>query len=98
MLPDDYLTLSQTSPGFYMTTVLVFTSLLKTLEKGEIAHNEQFLFFPQCFLNLLDNFQSCLSNLKLLSANSLCLEESKICCLGYAIDIVADIWNLSLKG
>ena len=23
---------------------------LKTLEKGEIAHNEQFLLFPQCFL------------------------------------------------
>ena len=26
------------------------TSLLKTLGKGEIAHNEQFLLFPQCFL------------------------------------------------
>ena len=25
------------------------TSLLKTLGKGEIAHNEQFLLFPQCF-------------------------------------------------
>ena len=27
------------------------TSVLKTMwEKGEIAHNEQFLLFPQCFL------------------------------------------------
>ena len=26
------------------------TSLLKTLGKGEIARNEQFLLFPQCFL------------------------------------------------
>ena len=26
------------------------TSLLKTLKKGEIAHNEQYLIFPQCFL------------------------------------------------
>ena len=26
------------------------TSLWKTLGKGEIAHNEQFLLFPQCFL------------------------------------------------
>ena len=25
-------------------------SLLKTLGKGEIARNEQFLLFPQCFL------------------------------------------------
>ena len=26
------------------------TSVLKTLEKREIARNEQFLLFPQCFL------------------------------------------------
>ena len=36
---------------------LVFTSLHyksfeNTVEKGEIARNEQFLLFPQCFLHL----------------------------------------------
>ena len=42
------LTLSQTSPGFYVSTVEVFWS---TVEKGEIARNEQFLLYPQCFLS-----------------------------------------------
>ena len=31
-------------------------SLLKTLGKGEIAHNEQFLLFPQCFQPLWRTF------------------------------------------
>ena len=47
-----------------------------TVEKGEIASNEQ------CFLpvsNCLDNFLPFLSNLKLSSANSFSLEEAKIC-------------------
>ena len=37
------LTLSQTSPCFYM-------SFENTVGKEEIAHNEQFLLFPSCFL------------------------------------------------
>ena len=37
------LTVSQTSPGFYV-------SFENSVGKGEIAHNEQFLLFPQCFL------------------------------------------------
>ena len=41
----DILTLSQTSPDLYVST-----SLLKTLGKGEIAHNKHFLLFLQCFL------------------------------------------------
>ena len=57
------------------------TSLRKTLGKGEITRNEQFLFFPQ-FSNLLDNLLPFSSNLKLLSANSFSLEEFKICHLG----------------
>ena len=41
------LTLSQTSPGFNVSAV---PGLLKTQwRKGEIAHDEQFLLFPQCF-------------------------------------------------
>ena len=40
------LTLSQTSPGFYVSAVQVFW---KHRGKGEIARNEQFLHFPQLF-------------------------------------------------
>ena len=41
------LTLSQTSPGFYVSAVQGFW---KHCGKGGIAHNEQFFLFPQCFL------------------------------------------------
>ena len=44
------LTLSQTSPGFYK-------SLENTVGKGEIAHNEQFLLFPHCFLTFWKTFR-----------------------------------------
>ena len=40
-------TLSQTSPGFYMSAVEV---VWKHCGKVEIALYEQFLLFPQCFL------------------------------------------------
>ena len=53
-----------------------------TVEKGEIAHNKQFLLFPLCFLPSLENFLSFSSKLKLLSANSFSSEESKIFLLG----------------
>ena len=43
---DQSLTLSQTSPGFYMSVEQV---LENTVGKGEIARNGQFLLFPQCF-------------------------------------------------
>ena len=43
----DALTLSQTSPGFYVSAVQVFEN---TVGKGEIARNEQFHLLPQCFL------------------------------------------------
>ena len=49
-----------------------------TVGKGEIARNEQFLLFP-VFSTCLDNFLPFSSNLKLSSANSFSLEESKIC-------------------
>ena len=40
--------------NFFPNKTLVFTylhykSFVNTVEKGEIAHNEQFLLFPQCF-------------------------------------------------
>ena len=61
-------TLSQTCPGF---RCLLYKSFENTVRKGEIAHNEQFLLFPQCFLAFGE-----LSNIIFF------LEESKICRLG----------------
>ena len=49
-----------------------------TVGKGEIALIEQF-FLVRLFSTRLDNFLPFLSNLKLSSANSFSLEESKIC-------------------
>ena len=57
------LTLSQTSPGM----CLQYKSFENTVGKGEVAHNEQFLLFPQCFLLFWKTFS---------------LEKFKICCLG----------------
>ena len=49
------------------------------MEKEEIAHNEQFLLFPQCFLPILKIFLPFSSKMKLLSAKSFGLVSSKIC-------------------
>ena len=73
------LTLSQTSPGFYISAVQVFW---KHNGKRKIARNEQFLLFPQCFLSVWRTFPPFSSNIKLPSANYFSLEESKICRLG----------------
>ena len=47
------LTLSQTSPCF---KCLQNGSFENTMEKGEIAHDEQFLLFQQWFLSFLKNY------------------------------------------
>ena len=47
------LTLSHTSPGFYVSAAQAFEN---TVGKGEIARNEQFLLFPQCFLPVWRTF------------------------------------------
>ena len=67
-------------PWFY--TCLQYKSVENTVGKEEIARNEQFLLFPQCFLPDWRIFLPFSSNLKLSSANSFSLEESKICPLG----------------
>ena len=41
-----WLTLSQTSPCFYMSELQILKS---TVGNGKIAHKEQFLLLPQCF-------------------------------------------------
>ena len=58
-------------------------SLLKnTVGEREIARKQAISPFPTVFSTLLDNFLPFSSNLKLSSANSFSLEESKICHLG----------------
>ena len=70
------LTLTQASPGLYVSEVQMFENIV---EEGEIVRNKQ---FPKVFSTFSGNFLSFSSNLKLSSANSFSLEESKICCLG----------------
>ena len=60
-----------------VSTCRQFKFFINTVEKGEIAHYEQFLRFPQCFLPFIKY-----KNIKLSSASYFCLEESKFCCLG----------------
>ena len=62
-------------------TRLQYNTFENTVGKGEIARNEQFLLFP-VFSTRFNNLLSFPSNLKLLSANSFSLEESKNCHLG----------------
>ena len=50
--------------------------------KGEIARKRAISPFPTVFSTRLENFKLFSLNLKLSSASSFCLEESKICCLG----------------
>ena len=63
-------------------TCLQYKSLENTVGKGEIARYVQFFPFLTVFSTCLENFLQFSSNLKLPSANSLRLEESKICRLG----------------
>ena len=76
----DALTLTQTSPCFYVSAVL--TSLLKPpWEKENLLVTSNFSFFHSVYV-LLDNFLPFQSSLELLSPTSLTLEESKICRFG----------------
>ena len=59
---------------------LQYKSFENTVRKV-IACDKQFLFLP-VFFTSFENFLPFSSNLKLLSAKSFTLKESKICCLG----------------
>ena len=61
---------------------LQYKSFENIVGKGEIARNEQFLLFPQCFSTRSETFQQFSCTLKLASANFFILEESKKCRLG----------------
>ena len=67
-------------------TCLQYKSFDNTKGKGEITRNEQFLLFPTVFSTHSVNFLPFFSNLKLSSANSFSLEESKICRLGERVN------------
>ena len=56
-----------------------YKSLENTVGKGEIARNEQFLVFPQCFILPGELSAILIKFLKLSSADSFSLEMSKIC-------------------
>ena len=71
-----FLTLFQTSPDFYVPAIEFFEN---ALGKGEIARNEQFLFFPEVISIRLENFLLVSSNSKLSSVNCFTFVESKIC-------------------
>ena len=59
------------------------TSLLRTLwEKENLLVMSNFSIVPHCFLAVMENFLPFSTNLKLLSANSFSLGESKSCPLG----------------
>ena len=45
---------------------LQYKSSENTVGKGEIAHNEQFLLFPQCFLHSWENFQPFLTTFEIV--------------------------------
>ena len=75
---------------YLVFTCLQYKSFENTVGKGEIAHNEQFLLFPRCFLPVWRTFLPFSLNLKLSSATSPDLEKFNICRLAaYNKNIVA---------
>ena len=73
------LTLSQTSPGFYVSAVQVFWKHCSEKKKLLVTSN---FFFSHSVFYLFRQLSVIFINLELSSANSDSLGESKICCLG----------------
>ena len=73
-----HLTLSQTCPCFFCVCSL----FINTAGKAAISPS------PTLFFTRLKNFLPSSSNVKLSSANTLSLEESKICHLGQPLQLV----------
>ena len=73
------LTFSETSPGFCVSVDQVFW---KCCGKRRNCSKPAISPFPTIFSTRLKNLLPFSSSQKLLSANSLSFEESKICCLG----------------
>ena len=64
-----------------MYMCLQYQSFENTLEKGEIARNEQFLLFLPCLL-AFEEHSAILSKVKIVVCKPFQFEESKICHLG----------------
>ena len=63
---------------------LQYKSFENTAGKGEIARNEQFILFPQCFIPIWKTF-CYFHQIKNCRLQTLSLDESKICRLGKCI-------------
>ena len=87
----EWVTLSQTSPSFYMSAVQV---LWKHCGKRWNCSEWAISPFPTLFSTLLENFPQFSSELKLLPANSFNSEESKIYRLGRINSSIVDNWNV----
>ena len=74
--------LSLTPKQALVVTCLQYKSFGNTAGKGEIARNEQFLLFPQCFLSVWRKFCHFHQIQNFRFKNTLRLEESKICRVG----------------
>ena len=74
-----YLILSQTSPGFYISAVKVFW---KQCGKRRNCLYWVIILFSRGFIPVLKKILQFLFGLRLSSAGSFCLEESRICRLG----------------
>ena len=62
-----------------MSSCLRYKSFENVVGKGEIARNEQFLLFPQCFQLFWRTFRHVHQNFILSSATAFSLEASNIC-------------------
>ena len=71
--------LSQTCCGFYVPAVQVFLKTLWEKEKSLVMSN---FSFSNTVIYLTGELYTIFIKFQLSSANSLSLEESKICCLG----------------
>ena len=76
---ENTLTLSQTSPGFYVSAVQVFG---KHCGKGRICLYRAISPFPKVFSTHLENFLQFSSNCILSSANSVSLDQAKLLLFG----------------
>ena len=68
--------------GNYLPNNILDLSKLRAFADDKKTVTSNFFFFPTAFFTLLENFLPFSSSLKLLSANSFRLEESKIRRLG----------------
>ena len=85
---------SQTSPVFSASAVKPFEN---TVGKGEIAHNKQFLLFPNCFVSFCKTF-SIFNKLRIVVLNSFSLEEFKIFPFGKELNIYQIMQTLATLG